>query len=131
MTSNKKSPESNNEASSKKSIKETLIDLAEEYFECWKPFLTIESSKFLGKILAIVKAEIAHLVRDNEILRASNKNLHDRVLHLELGYSQLCDAHDQNKQLHHEIGVRQKNHIERCDTNFAKIQTYIDRQEGK
>ena len=130
MTEQKKSP-ADNEASNKKSSKETLIDLANEYFECWKAALTIESSKFLGKRLAIAQAELTYLVRDNEILRASNKNLHDRVLHLELGYAQLCDAHDQNKSLHHEIGVRQKNHIERCDTNFAKIQTVIDRWEGR
>ena len=130
MTDNKKSPDAN-EASSKKSSKETLIDLANEYFESWLPALTIESSKFLGRRLAIAQAELTHLVRDNQILRASNKNLHDRVLHLELGYAQLCDAHDQNKALHHEIGVRQKKHVETCDTNFAKIQTVIDRWEGR
>ena len=131
MTSNKKSPSTPEEASNKKGIKETLIDLAEEYFECWKPALTIESSKFLGKILAIVKAQVALLVRDNDLLRAQNKNLNERIEHLEKGYTDLCVGWDENKKLHLELGTRQKKHIDRCDTNFAKIQKFIDRLGGR
>tara|TARA_Y100001938_G_C7999750_1_gene384038 strand:+ start:537 stop:926 length:390 start_codon:yes stop_codon:yes gene_type:complete len=126
MNKQEKSPDAN-EAPKKSDSQISLIDLAEEYYQAWLPALSIESTRFLGKRLSIAQAELAFLVRDNELLRASNKNLHDRVLHLELGYSQLCDAHDQNKKIHHEIGVRQKNHIQICDKNFTKIQDVLKR----
>ena len=128
MTENKKSPDANE--APKKTIKEILIDLANDYFQCWLPALKGDSSKFLGRRLAIAQAEITRIVNDNEILVAANKHLPERVAHLEIGYSQLCDAHDENKRLHHEIGVRQKKHIETCDKNFLNLKGAIEELRG-
>ena len=127
MSEQKKGP-ADNGTPQEEQPKETLLDLADEYFECWRPALTIKSSEFLGKRLSITQAQVTALVRDNEILRASNINLHERVLHLELGYSQLCKAWDENKALHHEIGVRQKNHVQTCHRNFTKIAEELKRR---
>ena len=125
MTEHKKSP-ADNEAPKEKQPEQSLIDLAEEYFESWKPVLRFEGTQLLGKRLAITTATVAHLVRDNEILRASNKNLHDRVLFLEKGYSDFCKAYDENKHLHLELGTRQKKHIETCDKNFLKLKEQVE-----
>ena len=125
MNEKKKSP-ADNEAPKEKQPEQSLIDLAEEYFESWKPVLRFEGTQLLGKRLAITTATVAHLVRDNDILRASNKNLHDRLLHLEKGYADLCKAYDENKLLHLELGTRQKKHVETCDTNFLKLKEQVE-----
>ena len=95
MSNQEKSPACN-EAKQGKSVKEILIDLANDKYESWKQFLTIESSRFLGKRLAITDATVAVLVRDNDILRASNKNLHDRLLQVEQMCADLCRAKNQS-----------------------------------
>ena len=127
MSDQQKSPESNNEAPKEKQPEQSLIDLAEEYFESWKPVLRFEGTQLLGKRLAITTATVAHLVRDNDILRASNKNLHDRLLHVEKAYTDLCKANDENKLLHLELGTRQKKHVDTCDTNFKKLKEAIEK----
>ena len=125
MSKQEKSPASN-EAPIDRELESSLVDLAEEYFESWRPVLRFEGTQLLGKRLAITTATVAHLVRDNDILRASNKNLHDRLFHVEKAYTDLCKANDENKLLHLELGTRQKKHIETCDNNFLKLKEQVE-----
>ena len=117
MSSQEKSPASN-EAPRGKSVKEILIDLANDKYESWKQFLTIESSRFLGKRLAITDATVAGLVRDNEIHRASNKNLHDRLLHVEKMCADLCRK---NNQSYHALIKLKEDHNKFIDETNAKL----------
>ena len=66
------------------------------------------------------------ILKELDLYRNSIINLHDRVLKLEKGYSDLCGIHDKWKQLHFEIGTKQKKHIDTCDKNFLKIKESID-----
>ena len=117
MTEQEKSPASN-EAPRGKSVKEILIDLANDKYESWKQFLTIESSRFLGKRLAITDATVAGLVRDNEILRSENQNLHARVMHVEQMCADLCRKHN---QCYHSLIKIKEGHNQFIDETNAKL----------
>tara|TARA_R100001443_G_scaffold47372_1_gene60025 strand:- start:3989 stop:4339 length:351 start_codon:yes stop_codon:yes gene_type:complete len=112
MSSQEKSPASN-EAPRGKSVKEILIDLANDKYESWKQFLTIESSRFLGKRLAITDATVAGLVRDNEILRA-------RVKHVEQMCADLCRKHN---QCYHSLIKIKEGHNQFIDETNAKLRS--------
>ena len=70
--------------------------------------------------------QIVEVKKEKTILKASNTDLQNRTLDLEKGYSDLCKAYDENKRLHHEIGTRQKKHIETCDNNFLKLKEQVE-----
>ena len=114
---NKKSPASN-EAPRDKELESSLVDLAEEYFESWKPVLRFEGTQLLGKRLAITTATVAHLVRDNEILRAENHNLHARVKHVEQMCADLCRKHN---QCYHSLIKIKEGHNQFIDETNAKL----------
>jgi len=118
MSEQKKSPSTPEEAPKDKSVNEILIDLADHYFECWKPALTIESSKFLGKRLAIAQAEITLLVKERETLRAENTNLHDRLQHVEQMCADLCKAKNQS---YHALIKIKEGHNKFIDETNAKL----------
>ena len=119
MSSQEKSPACN-EAPKDKSVTQILIDLANDKYESWKQFLTIESSRFLGKRLAVTDATVAGLVRDNEIHRASNKNLHDRLLHVEQMCADLCRK---NNQSYHALIKLKEDHNKFIDETNAKLRS--------
>ena len=115
---NKKNPPAGNEGKKDKQPENILIDLSEEYYQSWLPALTIESSKFLGKRLSITQAQVTAIVRDNEILRASNINLHERVLHLEKRCSDLSTRHF---QCYHALIKIKEGHNDFIDQTNAKL----------
>ena len=117
MSSQEKSPASN-EAPRDKELESSLVDLAEEYFESWKPVLRFEGTQLLGKRLAITTATVAHLVRDNEILRAENHNLHARVKHVEQMCADLCRKHN---QCYHSLIKIKEGHNKFIDETNAKL----------
>ena len=96
----------------------TLIDLAEDYYQTWLPALSIESSKFLGKRLSITQAEVNLIIRDNEVLRASCINLHQRVLHLEKMCADLCRK---NNQCYHALIKIKEGHNKFIEETNAKL----------
>ena len=133
----------------------SLLDLANSILAEWKPYLNSEGETILGQevsfnravLLTLQKAvatreetyrrllivsheqtkQIVQLKEEIQILKASNTNLQNRTLDLEKGYSDLCKGWDENKQLHLEIGTRQKKHIDTCDKNFLKIKEQIEK----
>ena len=119
MTTQKKVPAAN-EAPKGKKPDSTLIELAEDYYQCWLPALSIESSKFLGKRLSIAQAEVVLLVRDNEVLRASCINLHQRVLHLEKMCADLCRK---NNQCYHALIKIKEGHNKFIDDTNKKLKS--------
>jgi len=116
MSKQEKSP-ATNEAQNQNSDN-TLIDLAEDYYQTWLPALSIESSKFLGKRLSITQAEVNLIIRDNEVLRASCINLHQRVLHLEKMCADLCRK---NNQCYHSLIKIKEGHNKFIDETNAKL----------
>jgi len=119
MTEQEKSPAAN-EASKNKKSDTTLIDLAEDYYQTWLPALSIESSKFLGKRLSITQAEVNLIIQDNEVLRASCINLHQRVLHLEKMCADLCRK---NNQSYHSLIKIKEGHNKFIDETNAKLKS--------
>ena len=119
MTEQEKSPAAN-EASKNKKSDTTLIDLAEDYYQTWLPALSIESSKFLGKRLSITQAEVNLIIRDNEVLRASCINLHQRVLHLEKMCADLCRK---NNQSYHSLIKIKEGHNKFIDDTNKKLKS--------
>jgi len=117
---NKKNPPAGNEGKKDKQLENILIDLSEEYYQSWLPALTIESSKFLGKRLSITQAQVTAIVRDNEILRASNINLHERVLHLEKMCADLCRK---NNQSYHAMIKIKEGHNKFIDDTNRKLKS--------
>ena len=117
MTEQEKSPASN-EAPINNDVEASLVDLAEEYYECWKPVLRFEGTQLLGKRLAITTATVAHLVRDNDILRAENQNLHARVKHVEQMCADLCRKHN---QCYHSLIKIKEGHNQFIDETNAKL----------
>ena len=117
MNEKKKSP-ADNEAPKEKQPEQSLIDLAEEYFESWKPVLRFEGTQLLGKRLAITTATVAHLVRDNDILRGENQNLHARVKHVEQMCADLCRKHN---QCYHSLIKIKEGHNQFIDETNAKL----------
>jgi hypothetical protein len=117
MTTKKIVPAAN-EAPKEKKPDSTLIDLAEDYYQTWLPALSIESSKFLGKRLSITQAEVNLIIRDNEVLRASCINLHQRVLHLEKMCTDLCRK---NNQCYHSLIKIKEGHNKFIDETNAKL----------
>ena len=117
MTEQKKSPDAN-EAPINKDVEASLVDLAEEYYECWKPVLRFEGTQLLGKRLAITTATVAHLVRDNDILRGENQNLHARVKHVEQMCADLCRKHN---QCYHSLIKIKEGHNQFIDETNAKL----------
>ena len=133
----------------------SLLDLANSILTEWKPYLNSEGETILGQevsfnravLLTLQKAvatreetyrrllivsheqtkQIVQLKEEIQILKASNTNVQNRTLDLEKGYSDLCKGWDENKQLHLEIGTRQKKHIDTCDKNFLKIKEQIEK----
>ena len=118
MSKQEKSP-ATNEAQNQNSDN-TLIDLAEDYYQTWLPALSIESSKFLGKRLSITQAEVNLIIRDNEVLRASCINLHQRVLHLEKMCADLCRK---NNQSYHSLIKIKEGHNKFIDETNAKLKS--------
>ena len=116
MSKQEKSP-ATNEAQNQNSDN-TLIDLAEDYYQTWLPALSIESSKFLGKRLSITQAEVNLITRDNEVLRASCINLHQRFLHLEKMCADLCRK---NNQCYHSLIKIKEGHNKFIDETNAKL----------
>ena len=96
----------------------TLIDLAESYYQTWLPALSIESSRFLGKRLSITQSEVVLLVRDNDVLRASCINLHERVEHLEKTCADLCRK---NNQCYHALIKIKEGHNKFIEETNAKL----------
>jgi len=96
----------------------TLIDLAEDYYQTWLPALSIESSRFLGKRLSITQSEVVLLVRDNDVLRASCINLHERVEHLEKTCADLCRK---NNQCYHALIKIKEGHNKFIDETNAML----------
>ena len=119
MTEQEKSPAAN-EASKNKKSDTTLIDLAEDYYQTWLPALSIESSEFLGKRLSITQAEVNLIIQDNEVLRASCINLHQRVLHLEKMCADLCRK---NNQSYHSLIKIKEGHNKFIDETNAKLKS--------
>ncbi len=117
MTEQEKSPASN-EAPINNDVEASLVDLAEEYYECWKPVLRFEGTQLLGKRLAITTATVAHLVRDNDILRAENQNLHARVKHVEQMCADLCRKHN---QCYHSLIKIKEGHNQFIDETNTKL----------
>ena len=119
MTTKKIVPAAN-EAPKGKKTDSTLIDLAEDYYQTWLPALSIESSKFLGKRLSITQAEVNLIIRDNEVLRASCINLHQRVLHLE----KMCaDLTRKNNQSYHALIKIREGHNKFIDDTNKKLKS--------
>ena len=132
----------------------SLLDLSNSILAEWKPYLNSEGETILGQevsfnravLLTLQKAvstreetyrrllivsheqtkQIVELKEQVQILKASNTNLQNRTLDLEKGYSDLCKGWDENKQLHLEIGTRQKKHVETCDKNFLKLKEQVE-----
>mgnify|MGYP001358838968 CR=1 FL=1 len=132
----------------------SMIDLANSILAEWKPYLNSEGETILGQEVSFNRAillqlqravstreetyrrllvvsheqtkQIVELKEKEQILKASNTNLQNRTLDLEKGYSDLCKGWDENKQLHLEIGTRQKKHVDTCDKNFLNIKEQIE-----
>ena len=118
MTEQEKSPA--DQAGQKSKPDTTLIDLAEDYYQTWLPALSIESSKFLGKRLSITQAEVNLIIRDNEVLRASCIDLHQRVLHLEKMCADLCRK---NNQSYHSLIKIKEGHNKFIDDTNKKLKS--------
>ena len=117
MSKQEKSPASN-EAPIDRELESSLVDLAEEYFESWRPVLRFEGTQLLGKRLEITTATVAHLVRDNDILRGENQNLHARVKHVEQMCADLCRKHN---QCYHSLIKIKEGHNQFIDETNAKL----------
>ena len=100
-----------------------------------KPYLATEGEQVLGNEVSVNRASLIKinqaLATRNEayeqaliLLKEQNRkivNLTKENKLLKKGYEELCHGYDNLKNLIHEISVKQKNHIERSDGNFLRI----------
>ena len=125
------------------SNKETLDSLAIAAFKDLvdsiqseiKPYLATEGEMVLGNEVSVNRASLIKinqaLATRNEayeqaliLLKEQNRkivNLTKENKLLKKGYEELCHGYDNLKNLIHEISVKQKNHVERSDGNFLRI----------
>ena len=140
MPNNKKDPLTHEEIQKEKETLDSLAiadfkDLVNSIQTEIKPYLNTEGEMVLGNEVAVNRASLIKinqaLATRNEayeqaliLLKEQNRkivNLTKENTLLKKGYEELCHGYDNLKNLIHEISVKQKNHVERSDGNFLRI----------
>ena len=139
MTDKKNTPSSHGESKEKETLDSLAIaafkDLVNSVQSEIKPYLATEGEQVLGNEVSVNRASLIKinqaLATRNEayeqaliLLKEQNRkivNLTKENKLLKKGYEELCHGYDNLKNLIHEISVKQKNHVERSDGNFLRI----------
>ena len=109
---------------------EATEKFAEEYFKKLEPKCESQLELDLAKIISWLTA------RNNQQAEGLNRaccviaQQEERINHLEQGYSDLCQIHDQTKLNFLTISTRQGDHIKTCDKNFKQIVKEIKELKG-
>jgi len=120
--------------------KASLLDLASSIYSEFRPYLLSEGEQLLGHEFSFDRAVLIgiqkHVKTRNEtyekaleLIHALTKEIHslrEENKVLKGGYEDLCISYDGIKKFLHEISVRQKNHVERCDGNFSRIEKVLN-----
>ena len=130
MEDKEKSPDGNEAPKDKKS--DPILDpiwsveatekFAEDYSKKLEPKCESQLELDFAKIISWLTA------RNNQQAEGMNRaccviaQQEERINHLEQGYSDLCQIHDQTKLNFLTISTRQGEHIKTCDKNFKKIE---------
>ena len=139
MPNKKNTPSSHGESKEKETLDSLAIaafkDLVNSVQSEIKPYLATEGEQVLGNEVSVNRASLIKinqaLATRNEayeqaliLLKEQNRkivNLTKENKLLKKGYEELCHGYDNLKNLIHEISVKQKNHVERSDGNFLRI----------
>ena len=140
MPDKKNTPSDTNGESKEKETLDSLAiaafkDLVNSIQSEIKPYLATEGEQVLGNEVSVNRASLIKinqaLATRNEayeqaliLLKEQNRkivNLTKENKLLKKGYEELCHGYDNLKNLIHEISVKQKNHVERSDGNFLRI----------
>ena len=145
MKNNKKDPLTPEEIQKENETLDSLAiaafkDLVDSIQSEIKPYLATEGEQVLGNEVSVNRAS---LIKINQALASRNEayeqalillnkqnrkivNLTEENKVLKGGYEDLCISYDGIKKFLHEISVRQKNHVERCDGNFSRIEKVLN-----
>ena len=106
---------------------EATEKFAEDYFKKLEPKCDSQLELDLSKIISWLTARNSQQAEGLNRACCVIAQQEERIRHLEQGYTDLCQIHDQSKLNFLTISTRQRDHIKTCDKNFSQIEKALKR----